>query len=166
MATTYTPGHYIAEITAQGFEESSVKGTPAFYLQIRVLSRYDAENTPQACPQFERTIWHYITSETRVVVLRAQLRGIGLEVESLVELDPATPGHASLVGRRITVDCELEDYQGRPQERWRIPQPRKTLDLAAVRALDERFSRPPRDAGGQAKPPAPPTTSDGDNATA
>src|SRR4051794_8554359 len=101
MTTTYEKGLYQAQILGQGFEASAAKGTPYFFLQIRILGRYDAQGQLQPCPQYERTICQYLGNEVGVTILLAQLRSIGVVVTDLTQLDPATPGHFSLVGRRI-----------------------------------------------------------------
>jgi hypothetical protein len=148
---TYEKGVYQAEVVGQGFAESASKGTPYFYLQLLVLARYAADGTPQECPRYERTYEQYLAGETGVIILRAQLRAIGVEVARFEQLDPSAPGHLSLVGRKIDVACDVETYQGKPRERWTIPTPKKKLNREGVRALQDNFGHV-LDGSGQAKP--------------
>src|SRR4051812_38247155 len=121
-ATTYSKGKYRAEVVDQGFEQSSGKGTPCFFLQIRILARYDEQGQAQECPRYERTYRQYLNTETGVNILRGQLKSLDVQVTGLAQLDPGAANHVSLVGRTIDVACELESYRGRQQERWSIPQ--------------------------------------------
>jgi hypothetical protein len=45
MTTTFAKGRYGARVFDQGFDESSTKRTPGFYLQLKILGRYDTEGT-------------------------------------------------------------------------------------------------------------------------
>ncbi len=155
--TTYGKGKYRAQVIDQGFEESTEKRTPCFFLQIKVLQRLDELGGLQDCPQYERTIRQYLANDTGVNILRGQLKALGVQVTSFSQLDPDTQGHVSLVGREIEVVCDIEAYQGRPQERWGLQRSRNKLAPDAVRALDDKFGHLLRDGNGQAAP-APPVT--------
>jgi hypothetical protein len=139
MSTTYTASKYQAEVKEQGFEQPD-GGTPYFYLQLQILHRVDAAGRPQDCPQYERTYRQYL-GETGVGfrILAADLRALGVEVDELERLDPASADAINLVGRRIDVECAIESYNGRPVERWRVARERKKLSPAALLGLGEKF---------------------------
>jgi hypothetical protein len=139
--TTYAKARYSAEILEQGFERSPAKGTPFFFLKVRILSRYDDQGQLQDCPQYEREYRQYLVSEVSFNILKGALKTLGYEVNSLLELDPGSPDHVNLVGRKIDMICDLETYQGRQRERWDIPRVREKLDLEGLRALDDKFGR-------------------------
>jgi hypothetical protein len=152
MSTTYTTGKYQAEILDQGFEESSTKHTPYFFLQLRILGRYDAQDELQECPMYERTYQQYLANDTGVGILKGDLKALGIDVTDLTQLDPGCPKFINLVGRRIDVLCKPETYQGRQRERWSIYRSRKKLNQDSVRALNDRFGHLLRDGNGQANP--------------
>jgi hypothetical protein len=152
MSTTYANGKYEAEILDQGFEESSTKHTPYFFLQLRILGRYDAQDKLQECLNYERTYQQYLANDTGVDILKSDLKALGVEVTDLTQLDPGCPKFINLVGRKIDVVCKLETYQGAQRERWSIYRSRKKLNLDSVRALNDRFGHLLRDGNGQAKP--------------
>src|SRR2546421_449134 len=120
MSTTYDKGKYRAEILDQGFAESPSKGTPYFFLQLRILGRYDADDKLHECPKYERTYCQYLTKDTGVNILMGDLKSLEVQVSDLTQLDPASPNHVRLAGRQIDVVCNLETYQGRQDERWSI----------------------------------------------
>jgi hypothetical protein len=152
MTTTYSKGKYLAEILEQGLTTSAAKGTPGFYLQLKILKRYDANGGPVECPQYERTYTQYLANETGVNILKADLKALGVQVTTFAQLDPATPDHVNLVGRQIDVTCDLESYQGKQRERWGIARTRSALAREAVRALDDQFGHLLRGGSGQAQP--------------
>jgi hypothetical protein len=162
MSTTYSAGTYKAKVTGQGFEESSKKGTPCFFLQFKVLGRYDEKGELQECQQYERTYRQYLANDVGVGILKGDLRTLGVEIASLAQLDLETPGAIKLVDREIDVVCEHEPYQGRVQERWSLPRPRqKKLDLNSIRELDDRFGHLLRGSGQATQaPPVVPNDSD------
>jgi hypothetical protein len=152
---TYEKGKYQAEIVTQGFEEvQNEKHTPYFYLMLKIVGRYDADDTLRACPQAEREYRQYINTETGVRILGGELRALGVDVAGLTQLRPGEPNHVSLVGRRIDVMCDHESYNGKPRERWRIPRSRRKLDVATIRQLDDQFGHLLR--GNNPPPPPPP----------
>jgi hypothetical protein len=152
---TYTPGRYRAGILDQGFDETA-KGTPYFFLQLRVLSRTDA-GKPADCPQLERTYRQYLSHEVGHRILRDDLGALGVEVDDLTRLDLASPDPVKLIGREIDVVCDHEIYNGRTVERWRIARPaRRKLSPDQVRALGARFAAG-RTRTNPATPPSPPT---------
>src|SRR5262245_48342467 len=154
MGITYTKGRYRAMILEQGFTESSVKATPAFYLQLKILKRYGANGELEACQEYERTYLQYLANETGINILRGHLRAIGVSITDLAQLDPEAPGGLRLAGKEIDAECEIETYNGQQRERWSISS-RKKMNLDAVRALNDRFGHLLRN--GEAAPqPAPP----------
>ena len=160
QTTTYTSGRYLAEVLDQGFEESSSKGTPGFFLKLKILSRYAADGQLEECQPYERHYIQFLGNETGVNILRADLKALGVQFTDLEQLDPTNPSHDRLVGRKIDVVCEVEVYDGRERERWRIP--RKKLGLDAVRALSAQYRHLLRD-GNAPAPPAPPAAGPNDN---
>src|SRR5262245_8883246 len=121
--TTYSKGTYQAEVLDQGFEESAAKGTPAFFLQLMIVGRYDTEGQLQDCPRYEPTHRQYLANETGLNILKGELKALGVQVTDLAQLDRSVSGHISLVGRKIDVTCDIETYLGKPRERWSIPRP-------------------------------------------
>jgi hypothetical protein len=160
QTTTYTNGRYSAEVLDQGFEESSSKGTPGFFLKLKILNRYAADGQLEACQQYERRYIQYLGNETGFNILRADLKALGVQFTDLEQLDPTNPGHVRLVGRKVDVIREVEVYEGRERERWRIP--RRKLGLDAVRALGAQYRHLLRD-GNAPAPPAPPAAGPNDN---
>jgi hypothetical protein len=151
MSTTYTKGDYQAEILDHGFDRSQIKGTPAFFMQLRILGRFAANGKLTDCPQYERTYRQYLSTETGFRVLCGDLRTLGLEVASLDQLNLGAPDHINLVGRKITVSCAPEVFNGRQVERWRIARNRAKLDLDAIRALNQKYGHILR-GGGEDEP--------------
>src|SRR5262245_13409751 len=137
--TTYSPGKYRAAVVDQGFVESPSRGTPGFFLQLRILKRYGANDALEACPEYERTLTQYLANATGVNSLLVQLKAIGVTVTDLAQLDPEAAGGVRLAGMEIDVECEVESYLGRERERWGIPRSRKKLKPDAIRALSDRF---------------------------
>ena len=157
MSATYSKGRYQAEILDQGFGESSVKHTPCFFLQLRILGRYGADDRVQECPCYEHTYTQYLANDTGVHILKADLKAIGLEITDLAQLDPSCPNCANLIGRTINVVCKLENDRGKETERWSL-RSRKKLDLDTVRTLNDRFGHLLRDGNAQTKPASGVTT--------
>src|SRR6516165_5263358 len=133
--TTYANGRYLAEILEHGLMQSSAKNTPGFFIQIRILKRYNDKGQPGDCPQYERTIVQYLGHETGIGILKGDLKALGVRVTSFAELDPDVPNHVNLSGRQVDVTCELEPYEGRLRERWSIARPRRRLPSEALKAL-------------------------------
>ena len=161
--STYTPGLYQAEILDHGFEESTVKGTPCFSILFRVRGRYDDQHQLQECPHYERSYKQYLANETGLSILKGDLKTIGVQISDLTQLERGTSHSVKLVGLQIDVQCELEPYDGRMQERWRIPRSRKKLDLSAVRLLNDRFGHLLRGGSGSPPPPPPPVARNDDD---
>jgi hypothetical protein len=158
---TYFAGNYQAEVLDQGFSKSPTKGTPYFFLHLKVLGRYDPDGKLVECPQFERTYEQYVKEQVGIRIFRKQLKSLGVEVGSLTQLFPGTPGCVSLVGRKIDVVCKMESYQGKQKERWSILESHERLDLNAVRMLDDQH-RHLLQGSGQAPSPAVTTPNDTD----
>jgi hypothetical protein len=155
MPTTYQKGRYRAEIIDQGFGSSPAKGTPLFFLQLRIAGRYDDRGELQACPRYERTYQQYLANDVGVRILRTDLAALDVRVSSLSQLDPEKPDAVRLTGRTIDVECDLEVYEGRERERWRIARSRKRLDRDAVQQLDDRFGHVFGSPAGAGDAPAP-----------
>jgi hypothetical protein len=162
MSTTYPKGKYQAEVLEQGFEESST-GTPCFFLQLKILGRYDEQGQLQECPPYERTYRQYLANEPGARFLRSDLKTLGVQISDLTQLDPAAPNHVSLLARKIDVECHHEVYQGKPRERWAIPRSRKKCDLGAVRVLNDKFGHLLRDGNGQTVATPPPVAAANDS---
>jgi hypothetical protein len=153
--TTYDKGKYRAVILGQGFTESGIKGTPAFFLQLKILKRYGADDELVACPEYERTYLQYLGNETGFNILRGDLKAIGVTITDLAQLDPEAANGLQLAGKEIDVECKIEPYNGQPRERWSIPRSRKKLKLDAIRALNDHFGHLLNN-GEVAPKPAPP----------
>jgi hypothetical protein len=152
----------LAEVLDQGFEESSSKGTPGFFLRLKILNRYAADGQLEACQQYERVYTQFLANEIGIRILRSDLQTLGVEVTDLAQLDLAAADHLRLVGRKVDVICEVEVYKGRERERWSIPRPRKKLGLDDVRQLGSKYRHLLRD-GNAPAPPAPPAAGPNDN---
>lgn len=138
MSTTYVAGEYQAEVLSQGFAEAGT-GTPFFFLQIKVLGRYDGDGRVQACPQFERTYRQYLKNDAGIAILRGELKAIGVEVSDLIQLSPEIPTSINLTGRTINAFCTTEVYNGQEREKWQLRQPRKKVSLNTIRELSTKF---------------------------
>ncbi|MBL8797629.1 MAG: hypothetical protein JNM56_27260 [Planctomycetia bacterium] len=143
--STYTNGRYLVEIIDQGFETSAVKNTPAFFLQFRVLQRYQG-SALQDCPQFERTYRQYLANTQGLQILQRDLATLGVQFNDLTDLDLGSEQPVSLIGHRVDLTCTLELYQSREVERWGVTPRRAKLDLSAVKALGQQLPVRPRPA--------------------
>jgi hypothetical protein len=159
-STTYSKGRYQAKVLDQGFEKSAAKGTPYFFLQFLILSGYGTDGQLQECPRYERTYRQYLNTETGVSIFRGDLKTLGVQISDLAQLDPGSPNHVTLVGRTIDVFCDLDSYQGKQVERWRIPRTGRKLSPDAVRAINDQFGHLLHDGSGQAQPAPAPKKSD------
>src|SRR4051812_33778702 len=125
---TYEAGTYRAEVSDQGFAVSAAKGTPYFFLTVRIKSRCGDRGAQHPCPRFERTVHLYVNTDIGVRILRDHLRALEVEVTDLTRLALDSSDPVSLVGREIVVECAHEEYAGQTRERWRIarPAPKRT----------------------------------------
>jgi hypothetical protein len=139
MSPTYVPGLYQAEILDHGFESSRVKGTPGFVLRLRILGRLDAQDALHDCPRYERRYTQFLANDTGARILLGDLRALGIELASLLQLDRRTKDHIDLVGRKIRMRCDHENYQGELREKWSIDRPREKVDVDTLRRLSEQF---------------------------
>ena len=155
MAATYAEGKYRARILQQGFERSSVKKTPCFFLQIEIQSAYGEGQQLEDCPRFERTYRQYLANETGVNILRSDLKALDVEFSDFRQLDPDAPDGVCLVGREIDVECRHEPFDGTISERWCISRPLKKSDPEALLSLNDRFGHLLRGGNGKAAPAAP-----------
>jgi hypothetical protein len=152
---TYEDARYRADVVGQRFIESSIKGTPGFELQLKILGRYGPGDELLECPQYERTYTQYLSNEIGVNILKDDLQALGVEFSDFAQLDPAKPGAINLVGRQVDVRCKIENREGREQERWSIARSRKPLGQDAVQQLNLRFGHLLRPGGTSAPPPPP-----------
>ena len=131
----YQPQVYDCQIVAQGFTNSSTKGTPGFYLDFQ----------PEG-GEYIRKITLWITEKT-VDKLVDWLGSQGVTVDKWSDLDPESGDHTSLVGTTSKFECKHERSQdgSKVYEKWDIPfvgglMPVKPMEKSAVRALDRAFS--------------------------
>src|SRR6476619_5407241 len=101
MSTTCKAGKYRAEVLDQGFGQSEAKGTPYFFLQLKILARLGADGRPAECPRYELTYRQYLANEVGVNILRADLRALAVDISDLTQLDPDSPNPVRLGGRQI-----------------------------------------------------------------
>jgi hypothetical protein len=155
MTTTYENGRYRALILNHGFTKSPTKGTPAFYLELRILKRYGTNDELEDCPVNKQKYEQYLANDTGINILRGDLKAIGVNITDLAQLDPEATGGLHLAGMEIDVECELETFNGRQRERWGIPRTSKKLKLDEIRALNDRFGHLLRngEAAPQSAPP-------------
>jgi hypothetical protein len=152
MASTYTPGTYLAEVVAQGYHKPSLEDTLCFFLQFRTLGRYDQNGCVQPCPQHERPYIQYPCNGTVFEILKADLRSIGVRFGHFSDLRPDMPGHVSLVGREIVVECTVETNLGDQCEQWTLHRPRKKPARSDLRGLDDLLGHPLWRGNSPAKP--------------
>lgn len=105
----YDKGLYQVEITNQGLNKSSQKGTPGFFL--RILPEGGA---------YERDIQWWITEKTVEYVIR-DLRSLGFAGKSFGELDLRRKGFHNFIGMEIKAACTHEENGDKVYERWGLP---------------------------------------------
>jgi hypothetical protein len=133
---TYQKGTYWVEVIHQFFETAST-GRPMFTLQIIVLGLKDDNGNLQACPKETRTYRQTLANDAGISILKGELAVIGVQLTDLTKLHPGAPGHVSLVGMKMDMDCVLEEFNGNTVERWSIA--RRKLALAEVEGLQKQF---------------------------
>jgi hypothetical protein len=148
----YPQGKYRCGILQQGFTTSS-KGTPQFVLKFEVM----ADASGNAVEQQERHYFKAITEKTMEYFVK-DLKNLGVSVSNLMQLDPATPGHVSLVGSEVLMYCKHGfDQNGEPKEDWGVGLPdmeMKPPPPDAMRRLNMMFGAAMKQAGGAAPRPA------------
>jgi len=137
---TYAAGKYSAQVLDQGFIKSNLKKTLGLFLQLRILGIYDDKGEVNDCPQFERTCTQWLAGEAGVEILKRYLESLGEDLTDFGQLVAGSPTHINLVGRTLTVSCEIEVYNGVEREKWSLSRPQhKKLDLSSVQELTKRF---------------------------
>jgi len=96
--TYYAPGQYDGQITSQGFDVSTQKKTPFFWLTVDISA--DGLET------YSREVRMYLTDKTVDRTIE-RLRSIGFTGGSFKDLEPG--GSCSLVGTIVTLECKHED---------------------------------------------------------
>ncbi len=126
----YDQGVYTCEITDQGLNKSSKKGTPGFFLRVQ----------PEG-GTYERDIQWWITEGTAQYVVR-DLRSLGFTGQSWSELNPQREGYHNFVGATIKAACTHEENGDKVYERWGLPfggADITPLDSAETQQLDNLF---------------------------
>lgn len=111
-------GDYLVECLEQRLERASNR-TPVLAIRFKALGKYDEAGTLKSCPAFEGVSGHSLKSEASLRHLRADLRGI-IDLVDLSVLTHDAPRNVGLVGKRLTMRCTLEPFEGRMVERWGI----------------------------------------------
>ena len=135
------PGLYRARIVGYGLIPSARKHTPTFFLEIELLHGIVPRNGDAIpCERTTRSYYRSITDET-IDWLTADLRAIGVEVDSFEQLDPESLGAVNLFDREIDVRCTHVMFESQFRERWSIvhEKPRQRLGAGQLRTLDDRF---------------------------
>lgn len=106
--TYYEPGIYDCQIMGQGFDESSQKKTPFFWINVSVNA--------DGFESYDREVRMYLTDGTIERAL-ARLKQLGWDGSSFKSLEPG--GNCQLAGTIVTLECKHEDGY----ERWDFPAP-------------------------------------------
>lgn len=138
--TYYAPGQYDGQITSQGFDVSTQKKTPFFWLTVDISA--DGLET------YSREVRMYLTDKTVDRTIE-RLRSIGFTGGSFKDLEPG--GSCSLVGTIVTLECKHEDGY----ERWDFPAPSgggmsSEHKDGVARKLDALFGKALKGSGSQA----------------
>ncbi len=126
----FDEGIYTCEITDQGLNKSSKKGTPGFFLRV----------LPEGS-EYTRDVQWWITEGTAKFVAR-DLKSLGFKGRSWGELDTRREGFHNFVGATIKVACTHEENGDKVYERWGLPfggADLKPLDKAEAQQLDSMF---------------------------
>ena len=134
--------------TTWGLGASSNKGTPELQFRFEILGKIDPNDPEGAlipCPNYERTIYRYLTQATHEFVVD-DLEFLGYDKGSFKFLDPHVEGAHSFAGQEFNARCDHEDYQGQPKERWSFARRRGPAEIAPlesemVRKLDAMFGK-------------------------
>src|SRR5262245_27868516 len=157
MATKYLAGENVAAITDWGLSESRNKKTPQFVVRFRPLGKINP-NDPTgdllSCPSDERTLYLYITQNTKDMFRKA-LDYLGYDKQSFKYLNRDADGAVDFMGREINVCCDHEEHEGSINERWNLCMPAeiKQLDDMRIMELDSMFGM----SGGSSTPAKPKT---------
>ncbi len=137
--------------------------TPYFALKFNIVARVENEQE-HACDSGERTIYLYL-SEKALPMTTEVLEFLGYDKDSLKFLNPEQQGYFNFTGKRCDLWCKMEEWQGKPKEKWNISTPRKPptpIDDKELRRLDSLFGKAIRAQRGPgipaATPPAPPAS--------
>jgi hypothetical protein len=136
-APIYEAGIYTdVPIISQGFEVSSEKGTPGFYLEVNPGGKYT------------RKIQWWLPDGDEAAIDRWMqgLESLGLPLEHVnapSNLDPRIEeGHVSFVGYQISAVCKHEVFKDKVRDRWEAPysgRAPKPLEDSKIRMLDSLF---------------------------
>ncbi|KKM85371.1 hypothetical protein LCGC14_1289830, partial [marine sediment metagenome] len=102
----YPEGEYRCEITGQGFDESKVKRTPCFFLDIEPVARLDPADRNghgTRVHRYRRIVKIWLTKEAMPWTMR-RLRSLGWKGSDFSEID--SDGRHSFVGLQIRLVCE------------------------------------------------------------
>lgn len=141
----YQKGLYLAKVAGQMLSKSSNKGTDQFVLTFYPIAEIDRETREHYdCEDGERSLFFYLTENTIKRVVE-DLRSLGFDRNSFLDLDPSTPNHFSFVDKEIEVECDLETYEGKERERWRLAgaggMQLKPMEDSDKRRLDALFGK-------------------------
>lgn len=146
----YPEGQYRCEITGQGFDESDVKRTPYFFLDVEPVARLDPDNLEAPGTKVyreKRTVKNWITTNAMPWTMQ-RLRSLGWTGNDLTEIDAG--GSHSFVGLHIRLVCEHDgDYDNFEFP----PNSTPTESKAGVAArVQERFSDMTKDLAALVEP--------------
>jgi hypothetical protein len=155
----YGDGRYLVRGVGQEFAEAST-GTPQFELRVLVLSCVEPFN--DSVPQFQRTLYMYLTEKARGRTLH-DLHVLGYPGESLSGVDPDNAERFfSFTGREFELLCKGEpDLQGKRRERWSVPPVKRPLAKDKLREMDRQMARERQKANGPVTAAVAPPPSDG-----
>jgi hypothetical protein len=154
VSMLYQAGRYRAEVIQQAMGKASTNN-PQFTLRIKILEAYTAPGVVEpVAQQYERTIYRVIT-EKSMAGFERDLEALGLEVTSMKQLDPATPGYTSVVGTVIDCLCAANEWNGETNEKWSVAWLDRAggdievtpLNPAEYRQLDALFSKSKKGGG-------------------
>jgi len=155
MPAYFEPGSYKCQVVAQGFDKSSQKQTPFFWMAFQVIESASGDMNQ---PTYERDVRLYLHENTIDGTIE-RLRGLGWDGASWSDLEPG--GAHSFVGQMIDLVCTHETVEGKTFERWDFPggraRPEHQTDLC--KRLDALYGaklRLPRETKCASKPKAKP----------
>jgi hypothetical protein len=130
-------GIYLGKHITAGTAKSGEKQTP--YLYIEMLVEYVAENGQWSPIEPVKRDLRFWLSEKAWDVSMRDLKTLGFNG------DLENPKFAPEVYTGINMECTLEEYNGKQQERWGLPYNRTLerveMDRAEVRTLQARLSQ-------------------------
>ena len=146
----FPEGNYIGVILSQGFSRSPQKGTPEFFLRVRITHSVDYEGDMRqelpAPEQVTRIIHNYLSGGAVDITIQS-LRAVGFSGDSFRQLDPHNDGYTNLTGSEVSLYCKWENFADKTYDKFSIRTQSsgdgnyESLDSKAIAELDALFGR-------------------------